>query len=440
MTDGLLVRCLEALGPSEEPSPVTAWYVPGRVELLGKHTDYAGGSSLVLALERGFRMVARPRLDRQIRMIPADRPAQAEAFTLTEPPDRPPGHWLHYPVVTLERIRRNFGEERAHPGAEVAFLSNIPVAAGMSSSSAFMTATFLTFARLWALEETSAWRANLPGCEQRAAYLGCIENGSTFGSLTGSGGVGTFGGSEDHAAMLCSEEGRIGLFRYDPLQLLHRIEWPDDYLLAVFDSGVPAAKTGASREAYNRAALRARTAVKAFNTIQGTAYTSLGELADGECGPGPGDVLATLARRERDDPALSGLCLAARFDQFYHEDRVWLPAAVASLERGELDELGSICDASHQAAAPGLENAIPQTDLLQRSARELGAPAASCFGAGFGGSVWALIPSEAAGDFGVRWQNAYRRAFPAEAARGQVLFTRPGPPARPLPVTDPTRT
>jgi galactokinase len=440
VTDGLLLRCLEALGPSEDDSSVTACFVPGRVELLGKHTDYAGGSSLVLALERGFRMTARPRPDRRIRMIPADRPAQAEVFTLDEPPDRPPGHWLHYPAVTLERILRNFGGECIPTGAEVAFLSNIPVAAGMSSSSAFMTATFLTFARLWTLEETPAWRANLPGCEQRAAYLGSIENGSTFGSLSGSGGVGTFGGSEDHAAMLCSEEGRIGLFRYDPLQLLHRIDWPEDHLLAIFDSGVPADKTGTRREAYNRASLRARMAVETFNAAAGTAYHSLGGVADGACGQGPGDVLATLARREREDPALDGLRLAARFDQFYHEDRIWLPSAAAALERGDLDGLGSICDASHQAATPGLENATPQTDMLQRSARELGALAASGFGAGFGGSVWALIPSAAAGDFGVRWQNDYRRAFPAEAARGHLLFTRPGPPARSLFIADPIRT
>jgi galactokinase len=438
--DELLARCLEALGgPDGDRRPV-AYYVPGRVELMGKHTDYAGGRSLVMALERGFRMTARPRLDRRIRMIPADRPAEEESFTLTEQPDRPPGHWLHYAVVTLERMKRNFAGASTLGGADVAFLSNIPVASGMSSSSAFMTAIFLTIARLFALEETEVWRANLPGCEELAAYLGSIENGSTFGALTGSGGVGTFGGSEDHAAMLCSEEGRIGLFGFNPLRLLRRIDWPDDHRLAIFDSGVPAAKTGASREAYNRAAHRARAAVTAFNATQGTEYTSLGGLADGECGQGPGGVLETLARLERDDPALSGLRLAARLDQFYHEDRIWLPAAVAALERGDVNNLGSVCDASHGAAASGLENAIPQTDLLQRTARELGATAASCFGAGFGGSVWALVPSAAAGDFGVRWQNAYQRAFPVEAARGHLLFTRPGPPARPLPVADDTRT
>jgi galactokinase len=433
MTDPLLTRCLEALGPPEEDAPLTAWYVPGRVELLGKHTDYAGGRSLVLALERGFRMVARPRRDGIVRLIPADHPDLQETFPLGTRPERPAGHWLHYPAVTLERLTSNFDRAARGTGADAAFASDIPVAAGMSSSSAFMTATCLTFARLWTLEETAVWRGNLPGSEELAAYLGCIENGSTYGTLAGSRGVGTFGGSEDHAAMLCSEEGRVGLFRYDPLHLERRLDWPADHLLVVFDSGVPAAKTGASREAYNRAARRARTAAAAFNTARGTAYVSLGALADGECGGGPEGVLEILDRVERDDPALAGLRLAARFDQFYREDRIWLPAAVAALEEGDVDALGRIGDASHRAAASGLENALPQTDLLQQSARELGAVAASCFGAGFGGSVWALVPAAEAGDFGVRWLSAYRRAFPGEAARSHQLFTRPGSPARPLP-------
>ena len=42
-------------------SPAVAVYVPGRIEFLGKHTDYAGGRSLLLAVDRGFRLVAVPR-------------------------------------------------------------------------------------------------------------------------------------------------------------------------------------------------------------------------------------------------------------------------------------------------------------------------------------------------------------------------------------------
>ena len=59
--------CLVAQGVPRN-RPVNAFFVPGRVEILGKHTDYAGGRSLVAAAEQGFCQVARPRADRQVRI------------------------------------------------------------------------------------------------------------------------------------------------------------------------------------------------------------------------------------------------------------------------------------------------------------------------------------------------------------------------------------
>lgn len=426
--DELLARCLQLMEKTAGPAR-TAVYVPGRVEVHGKHTDYAGGRSLVCALQRGFRMALRPRNDGQVRFIPADHPDDGESFTPGERPERPAGHWVHYPAATLERLVRDFGGSAAIGGADVVFLSNIPPAAGMSSSSAFMTAVFLGFVRLFELDRLPVWQEHLSGRPAQAAYLGCMENGRAWGPFGGASGVGTFGGSEDHAAMLCSLPGRLGLFRYDPMQPLAHLPWPEDRVLMVMDSGVAAAKTGAHREAYNRASERARRAVETYNARHGTDYSHLGGLADGECADGPDRVREGLERAERDDPGLAGLRLAARFEQFYREDREWLPAVQAAFETGDLSPLGPVCDASHRAAAEGLENAVPQTDLLQRSARDLGAEAASGFGAGFGGGVWAMVPAEESGDFGVRWLKTYRRGFPTEAGRGHLIFTRPGPPA-----------
>jgi hypothetical protein len=93
-------------------------------------------------------------------------------------------------------------------------------------------------------------------------------------------------------------------------------------------------------------------------------------------------------------------------------------------------------DAMNNTAARGitlaehlLGNQVPETVALARSARELGAAAASAFGAGFGGRVWALVRAESAEEFLGRWQSRYAAAFP-EAARGaSFLATRPGPSA-----------
>ena len=72
---------------------------------------------------------------------------------------------------------------------------------------------------------------------------------------------------------------------------------------------------------------------------------------------------------------------------------------------------------------------MPQTIFLARSARELGAAAGSAFGAGFGGSVWALVALSDAETFLDRWAQAYRRRFAASASRASFFLTRPGPAA-----------
>ena len=72
-----LAEALAALGGNQRGA-TRAFFVPGRIEVLGKHTDYAGGSSLVSAVERGFCLMARPRQDQQVRVV--DAPAVKTAI------------------------------------------------------------------------------------------------------------------------------------------------------------------------------------------------------------------------------------------------------------------------------------------------------------------------------------------------------------------------
>ena len=75
---------------------------------------------------------------------------------------------------------------------------------------------------------------------------------------------------------------------------------------------------------------------------------------------------------------------------------------------------------------------MPETNFLQKSARELGAIAASAFGAGFGGSVWAMVPNERAAEFIEAWRSAYAADFPEPAARSEFFAAHPGPAAKVL--------
>src|SRR2546423_829610 len=129
-------------------------------------------------------------------------------------------------------------------------------AAGLSSSSALIIAIFLALADANNLWERAEFRRNIHSIEDLAGYLGTNENGQTFGDLVGDRGVGTFGGSQDHTAILGGEPGRLKVYKYCPVKLEQTIDLPRDWIFAIASSGVVAEKTGAAMEKYNCASQR----------------------------------------------------------------------------------------------------------------------------------------------------------------------------------------
>jgi galactokinase len=119
--------------------------------------------------------------------------------------------------------------------------------------------------------------------------------------------------------------------------------------------------------------------------------------------------------------------LIRRVDHFIAEDGEILPAAGEALARGELSRFGDLVDRSQALTDTLLQNQVPQTVALARLARQAGAVAASAFGAGFGGSVWALIEQAKAEDFVHRWRAEYAQAYPDAAGRAEIFLTQAGP-------------
>jgi len=89
-------------------------------------------------------------------------------------------------------------------------------------------------------------------------------------------------------------------------------------------------------------------------------------------------------------------------------------------------------DRSQELTDRLLGNQVPETRDLARLAREQGALAASAFGAGFGGSVWALTSDRQAEEFTERWRRAYVDAYPVRGPTSQFFLTGSGPAAFPL--------
>ena len=132
------------------------WIVPGRIEVLGKHVDYAGGRSLLCAVGRGIVLVARARNDRTLIVRDALR---REALSLPfglEPQGSLP--WAVYPRTVVHRLLRNFGD--ALRGADVAIASNLPPAAGVSSSSALVVGLTIAMSSLSHLSALPQWMTN----------------------------------------------------------------------------------------------------------------------------------------------------------------------------------------------------------------------------------------------------------------------------------------
>jgi galactokinase len=121
--------------------------------------------------------------------------------------------------------------------------------------------------------------------------------------------------------------------------------------------------------------------------------------------------------------------LLERLDQFLAESNEIIPLAFEALARGDWSNFGELVDRSQAGAESHLRNQVPETIALANIARREGAFATSAFGAGFGGSVWALVDAGNAEAFVARWQAGYKNAHPDAAARAEFIVTRPGPGA-----------
>lgn len=397
------------------------FFIPGRIEFLGKHTDYAGGRSITCAVERGICLVAAPRSDSQVHMVDVGRQSEVR-FTLDEDSQLSRDDWPKYAVTAARRLARDFPAART--GADIVFASDLPRASGMSSSSALIIAVFFALAEVNSLWRSEVYRQHIRSRENLAGYLSAVESGTDFASFSGARGVGTLGGSEDHVAILCSRERYLRQYSYCPVHFEREVDVPADYVFAIGVSGVKADKTGNARESYNRISLATREILDEWRRATDREDASLASALSSKT-----DAASRLQEFIRDsaDSRFSPQLLLNRLAQFAEESNSLVPSAIDALSSGDLQKLGSLVDRSQSLAETLLGNQTPETVELARSARALGATAASSFGAGFGGSVWALIHSASAEDFRERWAASYHRAFPERAESSEFLVTGAGP-------------
>jgi galactokinase len=188
------------------------------------------------------------------------------------------------------------------------------------------------------------------------------------------------------------------VFRFVPMRVGATCRVPDEWRFVLAPSGVPSEKTGAAKDQYNRLSLGTRTLLDWWNRTEPHAQSlgaALGSRPD-----------AVRRLHEIVGGSASGEwtpeALLKRLDHFVRED-ARVPDALAAFEAADAARLQELAVGSQEDAESLLENQIPATSALARSARKLGAIGACGFGAGFGGSVWALVHRADAEEFAARW-------------------------------------
>jgi galactokinase len=184
-----------------------------------------------------------------------------------------------------------------------------------------------------------------------------------------------------------------------------RVGMPPHWRFVLAPSAVRSAKTGSAQEAYNNLARGAQVLLEIWNAARPRAGSLAAALAAG----GEDDIRALIRTSHIDGwpPEV----LERRLAHFIGEDRR-VPEAVDAVGSADTARLSGLAVASQADAETLLGNQVPETIALARAARALGAFAACSFGAGFGGSVWALVERDAA-DFAARWQPGAFVARPA---------------------------
>ncbi|PYR77928.1 MAG: galactokinase [Acidobacteria bacterium] len=420
--DRLRDRALERLRGLSGRDDARVWHVPGRIEVLGKHTDYAGGRSLLCTVERGIYVAASPREDHLVRAQDASGAPPVESHFETEKTAR--SGWVVYLDAVTSRLARNFGS--ALRGVDLVLESDLPEAAGVSSSSALVTGLFIALADRNALDQQPEYRANIHTKEDLAGYVSGLESGGAFGTLAGDAGVGTMSGSEDHTSILCCQPDRLSRYSFCPVRAEGTVPFPADCTFVIGVSGLVAVKTGDAQQLYNRAASASAAVLDVWHRHTGRHDPTLAAAATSS--PDAADRIRDAIRAVTPTPPFTADDLLKRFNQFYQESEQIIPAAADAMARADLSTFGQLVDRSQRGVEDWLGNQVPETIFLARAARESGAMAASAFGAGFGGSVWALVRSADADSFTETWRRKYAAAFPHRAAASAFFATRPAEP------------
>jgi N-acetylgalactosamine kinase len=225
---------------------------PGRINLMGRHVDHRGGYNNFLAIHRETIAAAGLRPDDRVVAVNVEpRKFPAVEFSIAEVIGRfawsdwlnfinsdwvrnllrtTAGEWGNYIKAAVLRLQNAYQDLKIS-GLNIALFGDVPIAAGLSSSSTIVVATLQAAIALNGLELTSQ------------QFIDMCGEGEWF--------VGSRGGSGDHAAISLGQRGKIAQVGYLPFRVERVIEAPKDYQVVIADSHIKAAKSKEARHLFN---------------------------------------------------------------------------------------------------------------------------------------------------------------------------------------------
>ncbi len=323
------------------PDEITA-FAPGRVNLIGEHTDYNHGLALPFAVREGVEVRAVPLKDRRIEVAALDLDAQ-DTFSLDAPP-RTRG-WRAFVRGAADELRR---AGVTLTGARLEIAGTVARGSGLSSSAALEVALTLAMCAVSGSEP--------PARIELAKLCSRIENDW----------VGAQTGLLDQIASLFGEERHALRIDFDTLTVDPVTLELGDFSLCTLDSGERHSHAGSG---YNERRSECRQACERLGLGSLRAAT----LADVE------RLSAPLDRRAR---------------HIVTENRR-VDETVQALRDHDLEAVGRLLDASHASLRDCFEISTPAVESAVQRCKEAGAIGARIMGGGFGGNVLALLPPNA---------------------------------------------
>jgi galactokinase len=367
---------------------------PGRVNLIGEHTDYNGLPVLPMALRQEIRVLFSPRNDSTVRVANWEREFGLREFSISNhiPPD-PPGDWANYLKASCQALSLRFGPLN---GLDALVTSNLPVASGLSSSSALVIAMGRAILKVNGL--------TLPTLE----FAEAMARAERY--------TGTQGGGMDQAISAGAREGHASRIEFNPLRIFET-PVPPDWRFVVAHTLVRAEKSGPAQEAYNRRTRECEEALGIIRVALGDAdWVKEGVFSYRQLW----DRLCIQELVELGEGHLTGTLLM-RFRHVVTEAARVYDAEQALRQEDRLT-FGLLMNSSHESLRDDYEVSSRELDTLVELALECGAVGARLTGAGFGGCMVALTDPDSLGGVMEGLEEGYYRDREVLPAFGQPLF------------------